>query len=90
MEVIVVRRWGEGGRGRGRGEMSRRTSWKQRGEGEKGKCLTLSQVPLLTLPGSMQPARVAASLLLHPQRALSELVARDESDFVMVASKLIQ
>ena len=34
-----------------------------------------TRVPLVTAPGALQPARVAASMLLHPARALSLLRA---------------
>ena len=34
-----------------------------------------TRVPLVTAPGALQPARVAASMLLHPARALTGLRA---------------
>lgn len=44
-----------------------------------------TRVPLVTAPGALQPARVAASMLLHPARALSQLVARTPAEMRALA-----
>lgn len=44
-----------------------------------------TRVPLVTAPGALQPARVAASMLLHPARALTQLVARTPSEMRALA-----
>ena len=44
-----------------------------------------TRVPLVTAPGALQPARVAASMLLHPARALTQLVARTPAEMRALA-----
>jgi hypothetical protein len=48
------------------------------------------RVPVLTKAGEIQPARVAASLILHPARPLPLLVARSPSDMVAIAVSFAQ